>query len=79
MAIRRKRVTKLNGRVTKHNGRSTIVCPAAARAHALRHELDRAGALSKRKGQRIETNANTKAILAAMKRAKRSAHHGHMR
>ena len=57
----------------------TIICPSHERAHALRHELDKMGALSKRKGRRISTTATAHQIMAARRRAKRSAHHGRTR
>jgi hypothetical protein len=57
-------------------GSITVICPSHERAHALRHELDKMGALSKRKGRRISTTATMEQLRAARRRAKRSTHHG---
>jgi hypothetical protein len=67
---------------TRHavrRGSITVICSSHERAHALRHELDKMGALSKRKGRRVSTTATMAQIHAARKRAKRSTHHGHTR
>jgi len=60
-------------------GSVTIICPTPEHAHALRHELDKMGALSKRHGKIISTTATSHQIMSARSRAKRSAHHGRMR
>jgi hypothetical protein len=61
-------------------GSVTVICPSHERAHALRHELDKMGALSKRKGRRVSTTATAHQIAAARRRAmKRTAHHGRTR
>ncbi len=59
--------------------KTTILCPTAAGAHALRHELDRLGALSKRMGKRVDTSATAAQLMTARKKARRSTHHGHTR
>jgi len=59
--------------------KTTILCPTAAGAHALRHELDRLGALSKRTGKRVDTSASSALLTIARKKARRSMHHGHTR
>lgn len=48
-------------------------------AHALRHELDKMGAYSRRSGRMVRTTASHAKIRAARKRARRSAHHGRSR
>jgi hypothetical protein len=62
----------------------TILCPTSDRAHALRHELDKLGALSKRQGRRIRTNVSMALVHKARTRAasrrsgtarRRRAHH----
>lgn len=60
-------------------GSITVICSTHQRAHALRHELDKMGALSKRKGRRVSTTATMAQIHAARRRTKRSTHHGHTR
>lgn len=62
-----------------HTPNVTIICPSHGSAHALRHELDKMGVLSKRRGRRVSTTATSHQIMAARRRAKRSAHHGHTR
>lgn len=57
----------------------TVICSSRQRAHALRHELDKMGALSKRKGRRVSTTATMAQIHTARKRAKRSTHFGQTR
>jgi hypothetical protein len=59
--------------------KTTILCPSAAGAHALRHELDRLGAFSKRRGNRVDTSASHALLTIARKKARRSTHHGHTR
>jgi hypothetical protein len=60
----------------------TILCPTSDRAHALRHELDKLGVLSRRHGRRIRTTASMAQVNAARMRASsrrsaavRRAHH----
>ena len=60
-------------------GSITIICPTPERAHALRHELDKMGALSKRHGKRISTTATAAQLMTARRRVKRSTHHGSTR
>ncbi len=60
-------------------GSVTIICLTPEGAHALRHELDKMGAFSKRHGKRISTTATAHQIMAARNRAKRSTHHGRTR
>lgn len=76
------RIRKTNRRMHTLNvrrGSITVICPSHERAHALRHELDKLGALSKRHGKRISTTATAAQLDAARRRAKRSAHHGRTR
>lgn len=76
------RIRKTKHRVHTANvkrGSITVICPSHERAHALRHELDKMGALSKRHGKRISTTATAAQLDAARRRAKRSAHHGRTR
>ncbi len=60
-------------------GSITIDCPTPGAAHALRHELDKVGALSKRHGKRVSTTATMELIARARRKAKRSTHHGQTR
>ena len=60
-------------------GMTTIICRTPLRAHAVRHELDKMGALSRRHGKVVRTTALRHQIASACRRAKRSAHHGHTR
>jgi len=60
-------------------GSITIICSSPGRAHALRHELDKMGALSKRVGKRVSTTASMAEVSAARRRARRSTHHGRTR
>jgi len=54
----------------------TIVAQTPGRAHAIRHELDRMGALSRRKGRVVKTNASPALVARAMRTSKRSRHLG---
>ena len=59
---------------------STVVhCRTPGQAHALRHELDQEGALSRRRGSSVYTSASAAKIRAAKKRARFSVHHGSSR
>jgi hypothetical protein len=79
MATRIRRTHHRSHTANVKRGSITIICPSHERAHALRHELDKMGALSKRHGRRVSTTASMKLIRAAQKRAKRSTHHGQTR
>ncbi len=59
--------------------RTHIICPTPGGAHALRHELDKLGALSRRRGNIVVTTASRGKINTARKRAKHSVHHGRTR
>jgi hypothetical protein len=59
--------------------RTHIICPTAGGAHALRHELDKLGALSRRRGNIVVTTASRGKINKARNRAKHSVHHGRTR
>jgi len=58
------------------NGSTTIVRPTPGDAHALRHELDKAGALSRRSGRVVRTTASAKEVARALRKAARSRHRG---
>jgi hypothetical protein len=76
------RINKIRHRVhtkSMRRGSITILCPTSERAHALRHELDKMGALSKRKGRRVSTTASMELVAKARQKVKRSARHGRTR
>ena len=52
-------------------GSTTIVRPTTGDAHALRHELDKTGAMSLRAGRVVRTTASAKAVAKARKKAAR--------
>lgn len=64
---------------TKKVRRTHIICPTTGGAHALRHELDKLGALSRRRGNIVVTTASRGKITKARNRAKHSVHHGRSR
>jgi hypothetical protein len=64
---------------TKRVRRTHIICPTTGGAHALRHELDKMGALSRRRGNIVVTTASSGKIAKARKRARHSVHHGRSR
>ena len=64
---------------TKKVRRTHIICPTTGGAHALRHELDKLGALSRRRGNKVVTTASPSKIAKARKRARHSIHHGRSR
>jgi hypothetical protein len=57
-------------------GSITVVCRSPGSAHALRHELDKRGALSKRKGRVVRTTASSHDVQAALRAARRTPHRG---
>ena len=79
MATRIRRTHHRSHTANDKRGSITIICPSHERAHALRHELDKMGALSKRHGKRVSTTATMALVMKARRKAKRSAHHGRMR
>jgi hypothetical protein len=60
-------------------GRTRVVCKTPGMAHALRHELDKAGVLSRRSGKVVLTTASATVLKAARRRAKVSVRHGRTR